>query len=47
MPNQLANALLALLAERLMQAGQPTAYLCEEFKCNLPITEPEQLERQL
>ena len=37
----------ALLAERPMQAGQPTAYVCEGFVCNLPVTQPEELAGQL
>ncbi len=37
----------ALLEQRPMQAGQPTAYVCAGFVCNLPVTEPEQLARQL
>jgi hypothetical protein len=37
----------ALLADRPMQAGQPTAYVCEGFVCNLPVTQPEELARQL
>jgi uncharacterized protein YyaL (SSP411 family) len=36
-----------LLEQRPMQAGQPTAYVCEGFVCNLPVTGPEQLEKQL
>jgi len=30
-----------------MQAGQPTAYVCEGFVCNLPVTQPEELSHQL
>ena len=37
----------ALLEQRPMQAGQPTAYVCQGFVCNLPVTQPEQLDRQL
>jgi uncharacterized protein YyaL (SSP411 family) len=37
----------AWLEERPMQAGQPTAYVCEGFVCNLPVIGAEQLERQL
>ncbi len=36
-----------LLSDRPMQAGQPTAYVCEGFVCNLPVTQPEELARQL
>ncbi|MGH2626429.1 MAG: hypothetical protein ACRDHY_07255, partial [Anaerolineales bacterium] len=37
----------ALLAGRTMIDGQPTAYLCRQFSCQLPVTEPGDLERQL
>jgi uncharacterized protein YyaL (SSP411 family) len=37
----------ALLDDRPMLDGQPTAYVCQGFVCNLPVTQPEQLERQL
>jgi uncharacterized protein YyaL (SSP411 family) len=37
----------SLLSERPMQAGQPTAYVCEGFICNLPVTKPGELTPQL
>jgi uncharacterized protein len=37
----------ALLENRPMQAGMPTAYVCTGFVCNLPVTQPDQLESQL
>jgi uncharacterized protein YyaL (SSP411 family) len=30
-----------------MLAGKPTAYVCEGFVCNLPVTRPEELAGQL
>ena len=36
-----------LLAGREAAAGRPTAYVCENFACKLPVTEPEELERLL
>ena len=37
----------AFLEQRSMLAGQPTAYVCTGFVCNLPVTRPEQLALQL
>jgi uncharacterized protein YyaL (SSP411 family) len=37
----------ALLAERGMLRGQPTAYVCQNFTCQLPVTAPEDFARQL
>lgn len=37
----------SLLAERGMQQGKPTAYVCEGFVCNLPVTTTEELAKQL
>jgi uncharacterized protein YyaL (SSP411 family) len=37
----------ALLEQRPMLAGQPTAYVCKGFVCDLPVTRPEDLARQL
>ena len=37
----------ALLEDRPMLAGKPTAYVCEGFVCNLPVTRPEELAGQL
>jgi uncharacterized protein YyaL (SSP411 family) len=36
-----------LLHERTALAGKPTAYVCEHFTCQLPVTEPEALADQL
>jgi uncharacterized protein YyaL (SSP411 family) len=36
-----------LLADRPMLEGRPTAYVCEGFLCQLPVTTPEELAAQL
>ncbi|HET7010872.1 MAG TPA: thioredoxin domain-containing protein [Anaerolineales bacterium] len=36
-----------LLRGRTLIDGQPTAYLCEHFTCRLPVTSPEDLDRQI
>ena len=42
-----AEAFPALLEGRPLLHGQPTAYLCENFACNLPTNSPETLREQL
>ncbi|MFI5375575.1 MAG: thioredoxin domain-containing protein [Candidatus Rokuibacteriota bacterium] len=42
-----AGAGLPLLAERAAVGGQPTAYVCQHYVCQLPVTEPDALARQL
>jgi hypothetical protein len=37
----------ALLEQRSMLAGKPTAHVCTGFVCQLPVTHPEELVRQL
>ena len=37
----------ALLDQRSMLAGKPTAHVCTGFVCQLPVTHPEELVRQL
>ena len=37
----------ALLADRMMIDGRPTAYVCRHFVCNLPVTSAEELRGQL
>ena len=27
--------------------GRPTAYLCENFTCRMPVTDPEELRKEL
>jgi hypothetical protein len=38
---------LPLLAERGTVKGRPTAYVCRHYVCQLPVTEPVALARQL
>jgi uncharacterized protein len=42
-----AAAGLPLLADRATVGGRPTAYVCQHYVCQLPVTEPEALARQL
>ncbi|MFN3372479.1 MAG: thioredoxin domain-containing protein [Chloroflexus sp.] len=46
-PGDPVAALSPLFADRGMIDGQPTAYLCEQFTCLLPVTTPEALRAQL
>ncbi len=36
-----------LLAGRTLLDGRPAAYVCENFACQLPVTEPDELHREL
>ncbi|MBA8794543.1 hypothetical protein FHX74_002162 [Friedmanniella endophytica] len=38
---------VALLADRPLRDGRPTAYVCRHFVCRLPVTEPAELAEQL
>ena len=38
---------LPLLEDRGLIDGRPTAYVCENYVCNLPVTTPSDLARQL
>jgi uncharacterized protein YyaL (SSP411 family) len=38
---------VALLADRPLRGGQPTAYVCHHFACELPVTQPHELSAQL
>ena len=38
---------VALLADRPLRDGRPTAYVCRGFVCRLPVTEPTELAAQL
>jgi uncharacterized protein YyaL (SSP411 family) len=42
-----AAATVPLLADRPQLGGSPTAYVCERFVCNLPVTGPAALAAQL
>jgi uncharacterized protein YyaL (SSP411 family) len=42
-----AEASIPLLAGRTAIDGRPAAYVCENFVCNLPVTDPVALEQQL
>ena len=42
-----AGSGLPLLADRPATGGKPTAYLCRRYVCQLPVTEPGDLARQL
>ena len=37
----------ALMRDREALDGRPTAYVCRDFTCSLPTTDPDELERQL
>ena len=43
----ISNAASPLLAGRELIEGRPTAYVCESYACQLPVTEPDALARQL
>ncbi|HUQ78610.1 MAG TPA: thioredoxin domain-containing protein [Patescibacteria group bacterium] len=42
-----AASVIALLANRIAIDGHPTAYVCREFTCRLPVTEPAALAEEL
>jgi uncharacterized protein YyaL (SSP411 family) len=39
--------LTPLLADRPLVDGKPTAYVCQQFACQRPVTDPEALSAQL
>jgi uncharacterized protein len=42
-----AGGLIPLLAQRPARAGKATAYVCVQYACQTPTTDPEELTRQL
>ncbi len=42
-----ANATSPLLTDRDLLDGKPAAYVCENYACQLPVTDPAALEQQL
>jgi uncharacterized protein YyaL (SSP411 family) len=42
-----ARTLVPLLADRLQVDGRPTAFVCRDFACRLPVTTPGALRAQL
>jgi hypothetical protein len=42
-----AGAGVPLLADRAAVEGRPTAYVCRRYVCQLPVTDPAALARQL
>ena len=42
-----AGSVVPLLADRPLIDGRPTAYLCRDFACRLPVTDPAALRDQL
>ncbi len=42
-----ADATSPLLEDRDLIDGKPAAYVCENYACQLPVTEPEALVAQL
>jgi uncharacterized protein len=42
-----AGGLIPLLAQRPAREGKATAYVCVQYACQTPTTDPEELARQL
>jgi uncharacterized protein YyaL (SSP411 family) len=42
-----ATSVVPLMADRVMIEGRPTAYLCRDFVCRLPVTSADALRAQL
>jgi uncharacterized protein len=41
------SSAIPLLADRTRVDGRPTAYVCRDFTCRLPVTDPDGLRAQL
>jgi hypothetical protein len=39
--------LTPLLADRPLVDGRPTAYVCRHFACQQPVTDPDELAKQI
>jgi uncharacterized protein YyaL (SSP411 family) len=46
-PQSTADPTLPLLTKRAMIEGRPTAYICQNYICQLPTTNPEVMSKQL
>jgi uncharacterized protein YyaL (SSP411 family) len=45
--NDAGSSVVPLLESRFALDGRPTAFVCRDFACRLPVTEPEALAGQL
>jgi uncharacterized protein YyaL (SSP411 family) len=43
----IASSVVPLLADRIALDGRPTAYVCRNFACNLPVSDATALVEQL
>jgi uncharacterized protein YyaL (SSP411 family) len=46
-PDGADESIIPLLTDRTPVNGQPAAYVCQHYTCQLPVTTPEALEKQL
>jgi len=45
--DEIATSIVPILADRPQQDGRATAYVCQRFICQVPVTDPVSLERQI